>query len=521
MTNNEKRIFLSGAACGLLIAAIAVGTFLGREMHSQASEHNHAAMPVSQPETRSAAPAVEEGSSLQLSPEEITAAGVQVAEAKMARLKTDIDAFGRVEQPEERLAALSARVGGRIDRLYVRYTGERVRRGQAIAEVYSPEVSTATDKYRLALGNRERLKASDDKDAIAAADSLVAASQRRLELWGISESQINRAEDHGVPHVTLYASAGGTVVERKATQGQYVNAGDTMFTVADLSEVWIKADVYESQLSQVRPGQTVEITSDALPNQTIRGRVEFIEPSANPQTRTIPVHVHVANPGLRLVPGMFVRANFVSAAARETIVVPRSAVLDTGTHKLIYLAKGDGNFESREVEVGAPSEDLFPVTRGLAMGDKVVIAGNFLIDSQTRLSSGMSGLYGGSKQFGADQKTTDTSEPDQAAKVPSARITFRVEPDPPKGGAENTFHVTVTGAEGNPVSDTQVKVTLVMPAMPAMNMPEMRTSFDLPSTNGMYMGKAAIPSEGSWNVIVEASRSGKVIATFRSRLTAR
>ena len=155
------------------------------------------------------------------------------------------------------------------------------------------------------------------------------------------------------------------------------------------------------------------------------------------------------------------------------------------------------------------------------MGDKVVIAGNFLIDSQTRLSSGMSGLYGGSKQFGADQKTTSDSEPDQTANVPSAKITFRVEPDPPKGGAENLFHVTVTGADGKPVSDTQVKVTLVMPAMPAMNMPEMRTSFDLPSTGGMYMGKGAIPSEGSWNVIVEASRSGKVIATFRSRLTAK
>src|SRR5664280_88386 len=266
MTSNEKRIFLTGAASGLLIAAIAVGTFVGREMHSQASEHNHATAPVSQSEAKSSAAPIEEGSSLQLSPEEITAAGVQVAAVKMARLKTDIDAFGRVEQPEARLAALSARVGGRIDRLYVQYTGERVRRGQAIAEVYSPDVSTATDEYRLALGNRDRLKASDDKDALAAADSLVVASQRKLELWGISASQINRGDDHGIPHVTLYASAGGTVVERKATQGQYVNTGDTLFTVADLSVVWIKADVYESQLPQIRRGQEVAITAEALPN---------------------------------------------------------------------------------------------------------------------------------------------------------------------------------------------------------------------------------------------------------------
>jgi Cu(I)/Ag(I) efflux system membrane fusion protein len=145
------------------------------------------------------------------------------------------------------------------------------------------------------------------------------------------------------------------VVDRKVTQGQYVNAGDTLFTVADLSQVWIKADVYEDQLPQIRSGQEVDITSEALPNRTLHGHVDFIEPQANPQTRTVPVHVHVANPGMRLLPGMFINATFISRASTESIVVPRSAVLDTGTRKIVYLARPNGIFEAREVAIGAPS----------------------------------------------------------------------------------------------------------------------------------------------------------------------
>jgi multidrug efflux pump subunit AcrA (membrane-fusion protein) len=524
MTSNEKKkIFMLGAATGLVIAIVAAGTFVARELHSQAAEHNHPTISSPQPAINSNAsqPVVAEAaSSLQLSPEEITAAGVQIAEARVQRLKTDIEAFGRVEQPETQLAAISARVGGRIDRLFVQYTGERVRRGQRVAEVYSPEFATAADEYRLAKTNRDRLNQSDDKEAVNAADSLVAASHRKLELWGISEEQITHGDGSGIPHVTLYATANGTVVERKVTQGQYVNAGDNLLTLADLSQVWIKADVYESQLSQIRPSQTVDITSDALANQTIHGRVEFIEPNASPQTRTVPVHVHVANPGMRLVPGMFVRANFISPAARETVVVPRSAVLDTGTHKIVYIAKENGAFESRAIETGTPSEDLFPVTRGLKAGEKVVIAGNFLIDSQTRLSSGMSGLYGGSKEYGGNQPAAQSTA-EQGTAPPTTKISFQVEPDPVKGGADNTFHVTLTGSDGNAIPDAQVKVTLVMPAMPAMNMPEMRSAFDLPFMGGMYMGKGKVPSEGSWNVIVEATRNGKLIASYRSRLIAK
>jgi len=430
-----------------------------------------------------------------------------------------------VEQPEAQLAALSARIGGRVDKLYVQYTGERVQRGQAVADLYSPEVATALEEYRLAQQNRNQLAQSDDSYARQQADALVEASQRKLELWGIAEKQINAPDTAGVPHVTMYAYASGTVVDRKVTQGQYVNAGDTLFTVADLSQVWIKADVYEEQLPQIHAGQQVDIEAESLPNRILHGHVDFIEPSANAQTRTVPVHVHVANPGMRLLPGMFVNATFVSRAAQAAIVVPRSAVLDTGTRKIVYLARPNGVFEAREVQVGTPSNDLFPVSSGLAMGDKVVLNGNFLIDSQAHLSSGMSGLYGGSKEFAAGAQTqsgapSSTSQPGQTNE---AKLEFQADDNPMKAGQDSSFHAILTGANQKPIPDAQVTITFIMPAMPAMNMPEMRNSFALGwmPAQQMYMGKGQAPMAGAWTVIVEARRNGAVIASVHTHLRAK
>jgi len=515
MTNRETKLIALGVGAGIGTALLAFGLLGVRGTYFIAAKQV-AAQPAStaQPATTStSAPGTQPGTTVELSPAEITAAGVQVAEVRTALLKSNIDAFGRVEQPEAQLAAVSARVGGRVDKLFVQYTGERVRTGQPVADIYSPEVATAIEEYRLAEENRNGLHQSDDSFARTQADALVKASLHKLELWGISNKQIDAPEKDGVPHVTIYAYASGTVVDRKVTQGQYVNAGDTLFTVADLNQVWIKADVYEEQLPQIRQGQEVEITAESLPNKTLHGHVDFIEPAANQQTRTVPVHVHVANPGMRLLPGMFVNATFVSRAAQPSIVIPRSALLDTGTRKIVYLARPNGVFEAREVQVGAPSDDLFPVSSGLALGDKVVLNGNFLIDSQAHLSSGMSGLYGGSKEFGG--------KPQEQASA--AQIEFRSDADPLKSGVDNPFHAKLTDASGKPISDARVTVTLIMPAMPSMNMPEMKNSFELPwvAAQQMYMGKGQPPMPGTWNVLVEATRNAGVIASTHTHLSAR
>jgi Cu(I)/Ag(I) efflux system membrane fusion protein len=521
MTLSEKKLFFLGAGAGIAVVALLGGVLAVRSGHVFASQPAPASAPVPAQSGRSTADTQEgtrPGTTIQLTPTEMTAAGVQVADVRTAVLKTSIDAFGRVEQPESQLSAVSAWIGGRVDRLYVQYTGEHVHRGQRIADLYSPEVATALEEYRLAQENRNHLGQSDDAFARTQADSLVQASRRKLELWGITPEQISGAPSAtGVPHVSIHANADGTVVERKVTEGQYVNAGQTLFTLADLTEIWIKADVYEDQLPQIHPGQQVGITAEALPNRTLHGLVQFIEPTANPQTRTVPVHVHLPNPGMRLMPGMFVNATFMSTGAAPSVVVPRSAVLDTGTRKLVYIARTDGVFEAREVKVGAPTEDVFPVTSGLKPGDKVVINGNFMIDSQAQLSSGMTGLFGGSKEFANGQ-----GQPTGNAAPNAPRIDLHA-PSDLKGGEASLFQATLNDAAGKPVSDAQVTVTLVMPAMPSMNMPEMRNSFPLTWSPGQqaYAGKGNVPMAGSWSATVEASKNGAVIASARTRLTAR
>jgi Cu(I)/Ag(I) efflux system membrane fusion protein len=510
MTSREKKLLALGGCAGVLVAVLVAGVLAVKGTHPVVAS-SAAARPAATAQADFGQPmqqGTEPGTTVELSPAEITAAGVQVAEVRTATLKSGIDAFGRVEQPESQLAAVSARIGGRVDKLYVQYTGERVRRGQAVADLYSPEVATAIEEYRLAQENRDQLKQSDDAFAKTQADALVKASERKLELWGIAEKQYNAPAAAGAPHVTIYANAAGSVVERKVTLGQYVNAGDTLLTLADLSQVWIKADVYEEQLAQIRQGQEVEITAEALPGQTLHGHVEFIEPTANPQTRTVPVHVHLANPGMRLLPGMFVSASFVSRSAQPGIVIPRSSVLDTGTRKIVYVARDNGVFEARQVQVGAPAEDLFPVLTGLALGDKVVLNGNFLIDSQ---------------EFASGQQASSSSTASPSASASQAKIVFHANPETLKAGEDAQFHVNLTDQNAKPIADAKVSLTLVMPAMPSMGMPEMKSTFDLPWTAGsqMYAGYGQAPMAGSWNVLVEARKNGAVIATFHTHLSAR
>ena len=522
MISRDKKLLLAGMLAGVLLAGTITTLFLLREEGAKAAIQTHEHQPaISAEKNETNSVGTEPGTTVQLDADEINAAGVQLAKVTTARITTTVEAVGRVEQPEAQLATVPARLGGRIDKLYVQFTGETVRRGQAVAEIYSPDLVASAEEYRLALQNRDRMSSSTQKEALENANDLVAASRKRLELWGVSEKQIDAAGTGSAGlHVTVYSPSGGSVVERKVTRGQYVNSGDPLFTVADLGTVWVKADVYEFQLPQIRPGQTVEITSEALPDKVLRGSVDFIEPQANPQTRTIPIHVHVPNPGMRLRPGMYIRAKFISPGERDTVVVPRSAILDTGTRKLVYVATSQGVFEAREIQTGVPSEERYPVLAGLKAGEEVVTNGNFLIDSQTRLSGGMTGLFGGSKEYNEKSPTAVAPSTQHAAQKRSGKITFGVQPNPPKGAAENMFHVSVVDEKGKEVPDADVSVTFIMPAMPAMGMPEMRTSFKLPYVQGMYMGKGNIGMAGSWNVIVEAKRSGQVIATYRTRLNA-
>lgn len=521
MKFSNRQALVLGFAIGLAVAILAGVSLWHRERSSpkatlvqpaEAANAGHAQVGTDS--------GTQPGAIVELSDSEQNAAGIQLAEARRQPLITEVGAFGRVEQPESQLSTISARVAGRIDKLYLQYTGQNVQRGQMIAEIFSNDLLAASDEYRLALDSRKQLNSGAEQEAIRAADDLVSASRRRLELWGLTPAQIEHiASGRNNADVAIYSNTSGTVVERKVTQGQYVNAGELLYSIADFSTVWVKADVYEADLPQIRSGQPVEITSNALAGRKIHGYVEFIEPQASNETRTIPVHVHVANPGMQLRPGMFVRAVF-AVHQENALIVPRSAVLDTGTRKLVYVAEANGVFEAREVQTGTPNNDLFPVTAGLRPGERVVTNGNFLIDSQTRLSGGMTGLFGGSKEFTGNEAHGDGGPEAQGATARTAKLTYRVDPDPLKGGEPAKFFVALADADGNPIADAHVKVTLIMPAMPAMNMPEMRAQGDLTWNGKDYSGTLDVPMAGSWNVTVEAARNGAVLASQHARITA-
>lgn len=427
--------------------------------------------------------------------------GIETEEVQSRTVHREIVAVARVREPETALSTISARIGGRIDRLFVNFIGQSIRKGEPVASIYSPELLTAAEEYKLALDNRARLSASKEPQAIAQAEELIAASRRRLELWDLTREQIeNITSSPETPlHITIYSTAAGIVHSRNVTEGQYVKAGDVLLTVTDLSTVWVQAELYEPDIAPIRTGHGVKITSEALPS-ILRGTVTLIEPFANEQTRTIPVRIQVSNPQMSLKPGMVVSATFSTSSPGRVLTVPRSAVIDMGTEKIVYVEGSTGEFERRVVDVGAPAEDFYPVVSGLKTGEKVVTRGAFLVDSQTRLATGMTGLFGGSKAF-----ETSTQS--------AFKVTFNA--------SGNTMHVSVVDAASNAVSDAQVTVTLVMPAMPSMGMPEMRSSGNLAWNGSEYAGEVKAPMAGSWNVIVEVRRGSELLTTYRDRFEAK
>jgi hypothetical protein len=209
---------------------------------------------------------------------------------------------------------------------------------------------------------------------------------------------------------------------------------------------------------------------------------------------------------------MFVQAKFAAPAGRDVLAIPRSAVLDTGMRKIVYVAKGNGEFQGRQVQLGIPGNDYYPVLSGLKEGERIVSQGNFLIDSQTRITGGMTGLYGGSKEFDHGQAQTPA--------VSQMKLTFRSDPETPRGNSDATLHVALLDPSGKPVTDAQVKVTLIMPAMPAMGMGEMRATSDLAWKGSDYVGTIKVPTAGSWNVEVNGSRNGQLLASYHARLNA-
>ncbi|TSK07913.1 MAG: efflux RND transporter periplasmic adaptor subunit [Geobacter sp.] len=327
-----------------------------------------------------------------LSPTQSVMANVATVAADYAPLSKEINAVGIVQYDQARQAKVTAWVAGRIDKLNVNTVGAYVSKGRPVAEVYSPDLVAAQQEYLLALRSRDQFKKSTIEAISQGGEGLVASARQRLKLLGVKDAQIAGLEKAGHPNIKLpiYTPLSGIVIEKIVQEGQYVNMGDPLFSIADLSSVWVEVEVYENEFSFVKMGQRVEIVSQSYPGKTFAGRVSFIYPFLDPKTRTVKVRVDLPNPGLKLKPDMFVNAS-IKAPLGNALVVPVTALMDTGKRQVVWVESQPGMFEPRDVQVGARVGDKVQILSGIKQGEKVAASGGYLIDSESQLSGGSGG----------------------------------------------------------------------------------------------------------------------------------
>jgi Cu(I)/Ag(I) efflux system membrane fusion protein len=324
-----------------------------------------------------------------LSPGQMVLANVETVAVGVVPINSEINAVGIVQYDQARQAKVTSWVAGRIDKLYVNRVGDHVSTRQPVALVYSPDLVSAQQEYLLALKSRERFKDSPIGAISQGGEGLAASARQRLKLLGVKDEQIAGLEKAGEPNIRLpiHTPLSGVVIDKIVQEGQYVNAGDPLFNIADLSTVWVELEIYENDFPQVRVGQRVDISTQSYPGKNFNGRVAFVYPFLDPKSRTVKVRVELANPGLRLKPDMFVNAALKVAMGNFT-AVPASAIVDTGKRQVVWVETKPGTFEQRDVTVGARSGDKMQILSGLKSGEKVAVSGGYLIDSEAQLKGG-------------------------------------------------------------------------------------------------------------------------------------
>src|SRR5512133_176672 len=316
-------------------------------------------------------------------------ANVATVAAKQGTLNKEINAVGIVQYDQSRQAKVTAWIAGRIDKLNVNTVGAYVSKDKPVAEVYSPDLLATQQEYLLAVKSREQLKNSPIPSISQNGEGLVSSARQRLMLFGVKENQIAELEKAGKPNIRLpiYTPLSGIVIEKMVQQGQYVNTGDALFNIADLSTVWVEIDVFENEVPYVRVGQQVEIRSAIEHGEAFKGRISFVYPFHDPKTHTVKARVEMPNPGHRLKPDMFVNA-IIRVPLVKGIVVPVTAVIDTGKRQVVWVEMTSGMFEPRDVQVGERIDDKVQILSGLKAGDKVAVSGSYLIDSESQLKGG-------------------------------------------------------------------------------------------------------------------------------------
>jgi RND family efflux transporter MFP subunit len=332
---------------------------------------------------------------VQISPARQQLMGVTTAVADYRPVEKTIRTVGQVAIDETRLADVHVKVSGWIEKVFVDYTWQPVKKGDPLFTIYSPDLLATEQEYLLALRARKTLGASPYQEVSSGTESLLEAARRRLALWDLTDAQIKQLEESGKAQheLTFYAPASGYVMERKAFPNQYVTPDTELYKLVDLSRVWVQADVYEFEMPSVSLGQEATLTTESLPGVSWRGRLVFVNPEVKADTRTGIVRLEFPNPELKLKPGMFVNVELHKSFGRQ-LTVPVDAVLDSGTRQVVFVDLGHGVFAPREVKVGERTQDYAAILRGLRAGERVVTRANFLVDSESNLREAISGMPG-------------------------------------------------------------------------------------------------------------------------------
>lgn len=443
---------------------------------------------------------------VQISPQRLQSIGVQTGMVAEKAAFNEIRAEGNVDVDEQLLSSVQLRFAGWIQKVFANYTYQHIHKGQPLFTIYSPDLVTTEQEYLIAKQNRNLLAASTVPGVAAGAASLLSAAAERLQQWQIPTREIARLEATGQVRneIEIDSPVSGFITQRNALPHIYAQPGTQLYTIANLSTVWVYANVFQNDLGQIRLGDPATVTVDSYPERSFYGRVDYIWPQVDPTTRTVKVRLVFPNPSLKLIPGMFVNVTMNVPLGRH-LVIPASGVFQTGAQNIVFVDHGGGYLEPRNIDLGPRAGTGFVVLKGLKAGERIVTSANFLIDSESQLQAALGSFTPPPPGAGAAA----------AMNAPSARafIEFTTNPSPPHKG-QNTFRVKLTGSDGKPVTGAAVTVTLFMPAMPAMAMAAMRAvSKLLDKGDGMYEGPGELESGGTWQVTVVAQKGGQMIAT--------
>jgi len=445
-------------------------------------------------------------------PEKQQLIGMRSVPAEMGALMKEIRIVGKVTYDETHLTHIHSKVSGYIEEVFADSVGKPVRAGDPLFTIYSPDLLATQQDFLLALKSRDLLKNSSVASASMGSENLIAAARERLRLWDVSDQEIQTLETEGKVKraIAVYSPVTGIVMERAAYHhGTFVDPTKDLFTIVDLSHVWILGEVYETDLPLVRVGQSAQVE---LPYSggglKFTGRVEFIYPFLDPKSRTVQVRMAFANPDLSLKPEMFTNITMTASLGRQ-VLIPQDALMDTGTEQYVFVDKGNGYVEPRKVKASAEAGDKVGIQEGLKPGEKVVTGANFIVDSESRLKGAFAGMGT------ASQSPTGTGSQGSGQKI-SVEI---LEPKTAKTGT-NSIRLLVKDAFGNPITGAQVDVGLFMPLMGAMA--PMSSKGTLAEVgNGVYGGQIEVLMAWTWQTTVTVRKNGNVVGVVETSITSR